>query len=130
MKMNFVSKVGGILIVAAALAATAALAGEVVTKRGGQVYKGPAKSLFVTPQRTAPAMNCMMCKPEFKPTLTPDTKLKAKTVLVEEHACKSCVNTITSVGYQKATRKEIAVHSCAGRVASVSTCCSAMPGMN
>jgi hypothetical protein len=130
MKMNFVSKVGGILIVAAGLVASATWAGEVVYNRGGVEYKRPAKSLFATPQKTAPSKTCLMCKPEFKPTLTQDTKLKTKTVLVEKHACKSCVNTITSVGYQKAARKEIAVHSCAGRVASMTTCCSAMPGMN
>jgi hypothetical protein len=130
MKMNFVSKVGGILIVAASLAASAVMAGEVVIKKGGLVYKGPAKSLFATPQKTAPIVTCVMCKPEFKPTLTQDSKLRTKTVMVEAHACKGCMTTIKSVGYQKAARKDIVEHRCAGRVASVATCCSSMPGMN
>jgi hypothetical protein len=130
MKKNFV-KVSAILTVVAAVAASATWAGEVVIKRGAlDLVKRPAKSQFATPAKTAPAMACVGCKPQFVPTRTQDAKLTTKTIFVEQHACKSCETTIKSVGYQKAARKDIAVHTCAGRLASATTCCSATPANN
>src|SRR5689334_11970675 len=76
--LSFASKVSAILIVAAIVAASATWAGEVVIKRGALDLKRPAKSQFATP-KSAPAMACVSCKPEFVPTQTQDTKLKTRT---------------------------------------------------
>ena len=136
MKTSFVSKVGSVLIVAA-LAGFAyspnpvVSGGEIIVKRGASDLKRPASSLFAAPEKAVTGMNCAACKPEFVPVTTQDTKLKTKVLLTEKHACKSCVTTIASNGAPKATRVEVAQHSCGGRVvSSSSSCCSGMPNMN
>lgn len=132
--ISFVSKVGSVLIVVGALFASApspaVSAGEVVIKRGALDLKRPTSSLFEAPKKAPEAMNCAACKPEFVPVTTQDTKLKTKVVLMERHGCKSCSKSIKSIGAQKATRVDVAVHTCEGKVASVGSCCSTMPNMN
>jgi hypothetical protein len=130
--MKTFTKIGSFLVASAlavSLAPGLSRAGDAGVKRGGFEYKGPSVSLFATPRTTAkPAITCEMCKPEFVPTMTQDTKLKTKTVLVEQHPCKGCATIIRSVGAQKATGKDISQHSCAGRlVAAVEACCTGMP---
>src|SRR4051812_29333174 len=135
MKISFVSKVGSVLIVAGALFASApspaVSAGEGVIKRGALDLKRPTSSLFVeAPKKAEVAISCAACKPEFVSVTTQDTKLKTKVAFIERHECKSCVTSIKSVGAQKATRRDVTEHSCAGKVASAGSCCSTMPTMN
>jgi hypothetical protein len=130
--MKTFTKAGSLLVaiaLAVSLAPGLSRAGDAAGKRGGLEYKGPAVSLFATPKtEVKPAITCAMCKSEFVSAVTPDAKLKTKTILVERHACKGCVTTIKRVGAQKATGKDLAQHSCAGRlVASVEACCTGMP---
>jgi hypothetical protein len=134
MKISFVSKVGSVLIVAGALFASApspaVSAGEVIIKRGALNLTRPTSSQFEAPKKAPVAMNCAACKPEFVPVTTQDSKLKTRVVQVERHACKSCVTSIKSMGAQKATRVDVAEHSCGGKVAAAASCCSTAPTMN
>jgi hypothetical protein len=131
MKTSFLSKISSLVILAAAVGALAPSAtiygGDVGVKGGGLEYKGPSKPLFVSKKATAPAVACVARKPEFVPTVTQDTKQKTKILMVEQHACKSCSTTITSVGAQKATRKDVVKHNCAGRTVAMNTCCASVP---
>jgi hypothetical protein len=132
MKTSFVSKISAVIIFAAAAGAFAPSAstfgGEVIIKRGGSDIKHPAKVVAVTPKAEATPSACTRaCKPEFVATKTSDSKLATKTLFVEQHACKSCTTSITRVGAQKATGKDLAQHSCAGRLISMNTCCSSTP---
>jgi hypothetical protein len=131
--ISFLSKVSSVLIVAGALFASApspsVSAGEVVIKRGTLDLKRPAASQFAAPKKGAVAMSCAACKPEFVPVTTQDSKLKTKTLLAERHACKSCTTTIKSVGAQKATRIDVSEHSCGGKLAAASSCCSSVPSL-
>jgi hypothetical protein len=126
MKTNLITKISAVIIVAAAAVAfvPSATSGEVVVKRGGQKYETPGTSLFAAPRTIAAPNACVSsCKREFVPTQTQDTKLKTKTLLVEKHACNSCSTTIKSVGAQKATGKNVATHSCAGKLVTLNTGC-------
>jgi hypothetical protein len=131
--MKAFTKISSVFIVAAITAAfTAGLsnANDVGMKRGGLEYKGPQVSLFAKPDVSpVPAMKCASCKPEFVAVATQDTKLKTRSVVLEQHACKACSTTIARVGAQKATGKDVSQHSCGGRViAAVETCCAGMAG--
>ena len=130
MKTNLIAKVSIVVgIAAAALVLTPSVSsGEVVVKRGGQTYQSPNKPLFVAPKTIAAPNACVMsCKPEFVVVKTSDAKLATKTLFVEKHACGSCSTTIKTVGAQKATGKEVATHTCAGRLVTMNTGCCGTP---
>lgn len=116
-----------ITLTLAAATALTAMAGEVIIKPSR--YSPPAKALFETPAPAKTAPGCALCKNELVSTTTQDTKLRTKTALIENHGCASCKTAMKTVG-TKAFPKEVAEHSCAGRVAAVGTCCANMPGMN
>jgi hypothetical protein len=131
--MKTFTKIGSLFVAGAlvvSLTPDLSRAGDAGVKRGGLEYKGPEVSLFATSKtEVKPAITCAMCKPEFVAAVTQDTKLKTKTVVLEQHACKACATTFRRVGAQKATGKDVAQHSCAGRlVAAVEACCTGMPG--
>jgi hypothetical protein len=131
MKTNLVTKISAAVIVIAIAVAFApnASSSEVVVKRGGQAYAGPAKSQFATPKTIATLNACVSsCKTEFVPVLTQDSKLKTKTIVVAKHGCGSCSDSIKTIGAQKATGKNVAVHTCGGRLITMNTtCCSTTP---
>ena len=100
--MKSFSKISSVIIVAAMAAAftPTSSADEIVIK---PLRTQPAKkSLFVEKVAVKPMVTCAACKDEFVPTVTQDTKLKTKTILV-------------------ATR-----HTCGAILAAVETCCGGM----
>jgi len=122
--MKSFSKISSLIIAAALLAAVSSRAGDVVIKP--LRYQPPTKSQFVEKVAVKPAITCAACKEEFVPTLTQDSKLKAKTVLVASHACNQCSTSVVRTGAQKATGKDVTQHKCGTLVAAVETCCGGM----
>lgn len=119
------SKISLVLIVAAVAAFAPSLkSGEVIIKRGARDLQSPSTPLFVEKATPVKAMVCPACKAEFASTVTQDSKLRTKTVLVENHACNSCKTAIVRTGAQKATVKDVSQHTCGGMMATAETCCA------
>jgi hypothetical protein len=126
MKTNLIAKI--CVIVGIAAAAVVVNSGEVVVKRGGQTYQSPSKPLFVAPKTIAAPNACIAsCKRELVAVKTGDAKLATRTVFVEKHPCGNCSTTIKTVGAQKATGKDVATHTCGGRLMTLNTRCCATP---
>jgi hypothetical protein len=109
------------LVIAAAFMSTA-MAADIKPLR----YQPPVKSQFVEKVAVKPAVTCAACEEEYVPSVTQDTKLKTKTVMVAKHGCADCKTTIVRTGAQKATGKVTARHSCGALIAAVETCCAGM----
>ena len=124
MKTTTLSKFAAFIIATAVTLPV--VAGEIVVKPSR--YTPPAKSQFATPH-AAPIPLAACCKEKYTTATTQDTKLKTKTVLVAKHECPACKTTVKAVGAQKAGRKEVAEHTCAGKVTTVAVCCAEMPDM-
>jgi len=120
-----ISTISSVLIVAAMSVLTPSLkSGEVVIKHSPRELQAPSTPLFVEKAAAVVGMTCPACKAEFVPTVTQDSKLKTKTVLVESHACKACRTAIVRIGAQKATGRDVSQHTCGGMLAAAETCCS------
>ena len=124
--MKSFSKISSVIIAAAVAAAFTSIsrADEIVVKP--LRYQPPTQSQFVEKVAVAPAVKCAACKEEFVPTVTQDTKLKTKTVLVAKHGCKECKTTIVRTGAQKATGKDARQHTCGALLAAADICCGGM----
>ena len=124
--MKSFSKISSLIIVtvSAAVFSPTTRADDIVIKP--LRYQWPAKSLFVEKVATTPKATCAACKVELTPTVTQDSKLKTKTILVASHACKECSTTVVRIGAQKATGKDVTQHKCGALVAAVETCCGGM----
>jgi hypothetical protein len=120
---NF-SQISSVIILAAVAAAfsSSSMADDITVKP--LRYQPPAKSQFVTKAVVTPAMTCPGCKDELGRTVTPDAKLKTKTVLLAKHGCEQCKTTVVRVGAQKATGKDVRNHTCGALVAAAETCCA------
>src|ERR1044071_3175856 len=81
-------------------------------------YQSPAKSQCVEKVAVPQAVTCAACKNELAPSLTQDSKLKTKTVLVAKHGCDQCKTTIVRVGAQKATGNDVRSHTCGALLAA------------
>lgn len=124
--MKRFSKFSSVLIVAAVAAGFASVSrGDEVTVKPLR-YQPPAKSQFVTKATVASPVICPGCKDELVPTVTQDTKLKTKTMLVAKHRCEQCTTTIERTGAQKATGKDVRKHTCGILVAATENCCAGM----
>lgn len=124
--MKSFSKISSVIIVAAvATAFTSISRADDVTVKPLR-YQPPTKSQFVEKATVAPATSCPACKTELTPTLTADTKLKTKTVLVAKHGCDQCKTTIVRTGAQKATGKDARKHTCGALLAAAENCCGGM----
>lgn len=119
--MKTFSKISSVIIVAAMATAFNATAGDSIKPLR---YQSPSASLFPEKATTTVAMTCPACKPELVSAVTQDAKLRTKTVLVENHACKACKTTIVRTGAQKATGKDVSQHTCGSMLAAAETCCS------
>ena len=121
---NLIKAIGSLLFVAAAIAAadpTYTRAGEVEIKRGGKDIRRPAVSLFASEtKKPAAGMACGGCQSELKAVTTQDTKLRTKTLLVENHKCTTCKTTSGEVG-PKGDRTTVTKHTCLA-VASANCC--------
>lgn len=115
-----------IALIAAASIAFPAIAGEVVVKPSR--YSPPAKAQFET-SKPAPRVVAACCKEKYTTVTTQDSKLKTKQILVANHGCAACKTSIKSVGGQKAGRRDVVEHTCAGKLTTVADCCTNMPGM-
>ena len=121
MKFSIISS--ALIVAATAVFAPSLRSGEVVIKHSPRELQATSAPLFA--ERVAPVAgkSCPACKTEAVATVTQDTKLKNKTILVESHACKACKTTIVRTGAQKATGKDVSQHTCGGLVAAVESCC-------
>ena len=119
--MKTFSKISSVIIVSTIAAAFSATAGDSIKPLR---YQSPSQSVFTEKVTPTVAMTCPACKPEIVSAVTQDAKLRTKTVLVENHACKACKTTIVRTGAQKATGKDVSQHTCGGLLAAAETCCS------
>jgi len=123
--MKTISKITSVVILAAVAAAVTSIS------RGDDIvvkplrHQPPPQSLFVE-KAAAPRLACVGCKSDFAPTVTQDTKLKTKTVLVAKHGCNDCKTTVVRTGAQKATGKDVRQHTCGAMLAAAETCCAGM----
>lgn len=124
--MKSFSKISSVIILAAmgAVFTSTAWADDVAAKP--LRYQSPIKAQFVEKVAVTPAVTCPACKNEYAPVVTPDTKLKTKTVLVAKHGCAECKTVVVRTGAQKATGKNAVKHTCGALVAAVETCCGTM----
>lgn len=102
------------LAIIALFAATATAAHtDVITKGGAaKLMKAPTVQTG-TPALAAP-MNCPKCKSEFVSVTIPrDKSTPPSTVMVERHACPTCVNKWVTIGHGKA-KVLTTVHTCGG----------------
>lgn len=120
---NF-SEVSSVIIAAAMAAAfsiSVSRADDIVVKP--QRYQGPVKSAFTAKATPATAMNCPACTETLKSVVTQDSKLKTKTIMASVHGCKECKTVVTRTGAQKATGKDVKLHTCGAMLAAVENCC-------
>ena len=124
--MKRFSKISSVIVVAAMAAAfTSISTADDITAKPLR-YQPPTKSQFVEKVAVAPAVTCAACKSEFAPTVTQDSKLKTKTILVAKHGCNECKTTVARTGAQKATGKDVRSHKCGALLAAAETCCGGM----
>lgn len=122
--MKSFSKISSVIIAAAMAAAfsiSVSRADDIVVKP--QRYQSPPKSVFTAKATPATTMNCPACTETLKSVVTSDSKLRTKTITAAEHGCKECKTVVTRTGAQKATGKDVKLHTCGAMVAAVENCC-------
>jgi len=102
------------LAIVALFAATATAAHTDVITKGGASRLMKAPSVQTETPALAVPMNCPKCKSEFVSVTVPRNKaISPSSVLVERHACPSCVNKWVTSGHGKA-KVLTTVHTCGG----------------
>lgn len=124
--MKSFTRISSVLIVAAVAAAftSSSVADDVAIKP--LRYQPPVNSSFTPKVTVAPKVTCAACTDSYKPVVTQDTKLKTKTVVVAIHGCKDCKTSMVRTGAQKATGKDVALHTCGTLMAAAENCCAGM----
>jgi hypothetical protein len=108
---NLIKAFGSLVIIAAAVAAASpsdVRADDNIHKRGARDFAQPTARVVIVEKKAAPA--CVACRNEYTPTVTQDSKLKTKTIVLRTHLCTSC-KTLVASG-PKSAPKETVTHSC------------------